>query len=88
MSEVADTLILIDIIHGHAILRKKEDISDIYLQQSDHRFSRDIYLQSKMFHFTSGKSPDEKKVAAAMNNNNNEQHILFCKIYIFHFTKH
>ena len=61
MSEVADTLILIDIIHGHAILRKKEDISDIYLQQSDHRFSRDIYLQSKMFHFTSGKITRRKE---------------------------
>ena len=61
MSEVAGTLILIDIIHGHAILRKKEDISDIYLQQSDHRFSRDIYLQSKMFHFTSGKITRRKE---------------------------
>ena len=45
-------LILIDIIHGHAILRKKkEDISEIYRQRSDHGFSRHISLQSKMSHF-------------------------------------
>ena len=50
-SEVSNTLILVDIIHGHATLRKKKDISDIYSQQSDHRFSRHISLQSKMSHF-------------------------------------
>ena len=51
ISEVDNSLILIDIIHGHAISRKKEDTSDILSQQSDHAFPRHISLQSKMSRF-------------------------------------
>ena len=42
---------VIDSIHGHATLRKKEEISDIYSQLSNHGSLRYISIQSKISHF-------------------------------------
>ena len=68
-SEVANTLILIDIMHGHATLREKKKTYTIFTRkQSDHGFSRHISLQSKMSH-KNYETKIKSEVAAAEQGN-------------------